>query len=119
MIDYLILGGGSAGCVLAARLSEDPDKQVCLIEAGRDISGQSMPPEIRARYPGRAYLDVSNIWQRLTALMGNRANAARRYEQARILGGGSAINALMTNRGAPADYDEWQALGAQGWSWET
>ncbi len=119
MIDYLILGGGSAGCVLAARLSEDPDKQVCLIEAGRDISGQSMPPEIRARYPGRAYLDVSNIWQRLTALMGNRANATRRYEQARILGGGSAINALMTNRGAPADYDEWQALGAQGWSWET
>lgn len=119
MIDYLILGGGSAGCVLAARLSEDPDKQVCLIEAGRDISGQSMPPEIRARYPGRAYLDVSNIWQRLTALMGTRANATRRYEQARILGGGSAINALMTNRGAPADYDEWQALGAQGWSWET
>lgn len=119
MIDYLILGGGSAGCVLAARLSEDPDKQVCLIEAGRDISGHSMPPEIRSRYPGRAYLDVSNIWQRLTAMMGHRATATRRYEQARILGGGSAINALMTNRGAPADYDEWQALGAQGWSWQT
>ncbi|VVP83189.1 5-(hydroxymethyl)furfural oxidase [Pseudomonas fluorescens] len=119
MIDYLILGGGSAGCVLAARLSEDPSKQVCLIEAGRDISGHTMPAEIRARYPGRAYLDVSNIWQRLTALMGNRASAERRYEQARILGGGSAINALMTNRGAPADYDEWQALGAQGWSWQT
>ncbi|MCF4997239.1 sorbosone dehydrogenase [Pseudomonas syringae] len=119
MIDYLILGGGSAGCALAARLSEDPDKQVCLIEAGRDISRQTMPPEIRSRYPGRAYLDASNIWQRLTALMGNRASASRRYEQARILGGGSAINALMTNRGAPADYDEWQALGAEGWSWQT
>ncbi|WP_201195887.1 GMC family oxidoreductase [Pseudomonas fluorescens] len=118
MIDYLILGGGSAGCVLAARLSEDPDKQVCLIEAGRDISRQTMPPEIRSRYPGRAYLDISNIWQRLTALMGQRASATRRYEQARILGGGSAINALMTNRGAPADYDEWQALGAEGWSWQ-
>ena len=118
MIDYLILGGGSAGCVLAARLSEDPDKQVCLIEAGRDISRQTMPPEIRSRYPGRAYLDVSNIWRRLIALMGQRASATRRYEQARILGGGSAINALMTNRGAPADYDEWQALGAEGWSWQ-
>jgi 5-(hydroxymethyl)furfural/furfural oxidase len=118
MIDYLILGGGSAGCVLAARLSEDPDKQVCLIEAGRDISAQTMPPAIRSRYPGRAYLDVSNIWQRLTARMGHRAHAQRRYEQARILGGGSAINALMTNRGAPADYDEWQALGAEGWQWE-
>jgi 5-(hydroxymethyl)furfural/furfural oxidase len=119
MIDYLILGGGSAGCVLAARLSEDPDKQVYLIEAGRDISAQTMPPAIRSRYPGRAYLDVSNIWQRLTALMGHRAHATRRYEQARILGGGSAINALMTNRGAPADYDEWQALGAEGWQWKT
>jgi 5-(hydroxymethyl)furfural/furfural oxidase len=118
MIDYLILGGGSAGCVLAARLSEDPDKEVCLIEAGRDISARTMPAAIRSRYPGRAYLDVSNIWRRLTALMGNRANAERRYEQARILGGGSAINALMTNRGAPADYDEWQTLGAQGWNWD-
>lgn len=119
MIDYLILGGGSAGCALAARLSEDPDKQVCLVEAGRDISLHTMPPEIRSRYPGRAYLDVSNIWQRLTALMGHRASATRRYEQARILGGGSAINALMTNRGAPEDYDEWQALGAEGWDWQT
>ncbi|WP_285426692.1 GMC family oxidoreductase N-terminal domain-containing protein [Pseudomonas sp. efr-133-TYG-103a] len=119
MIDYLILGGGSAGCVLAARLSEDPNVQVCLIEAGRDISAQTMPPAIRSRYPGRAYLDVSNIWKSLTALMGQRANASRRYEQARILGGGSAINALMTNRGAPADYDEWETLGADGWNWAT
>lgn len=117
MIDYLILGGGSAGCVLAARLSENPNVRVCLIEAGRDISAQNMPPAIRSRYPGRAYLDVSNIWQRLSAFMGQRASASRRYEQARILGGGSAINALMTNRGAPADYDEWQRLGAEGWSW--
>jgi 5-(hydroxymethyl)furfural/furfural oxidase len=117
MIDYLILGGGSAGCVLAARLSEDPDKQVCLIEAGRDISAGNMPAEIRSRYPGRAYLDTRNIWQRLTALMGQRSSQ-RRYEQARILGGGSAINALMTNRGAPDDYDEWQRLGAEGWSWD-
>ncbi len=117
MIDYLILGGGSAGCVLAARLSEDPNKRVCLVEAGRDISRSNMPAAIRSRYPGRAYLDVSNIWQRLGAWMGSRAKADRRYEQARILGGGSAINALMTNRGAPADYDEWQRLGAEGWSW--
>ncbi|MFK3795466.1 GMC family oxidoreductase [Pseudomonas sp. NPDC088444] len=117
MIDYLILGGGSAGCVLAARLSEDPNVNVCLIEAGRDISLHTMPAAIRSRYPGRAYLDVSNIWQRLTAFMVKGATANRRYEQARILGGGSAINALMTNRGAPADYDEWQQLGAEGWNW--
>lgn len=128
MIDYLILGGGSAGCVLAARLSEDPGTTVCLVEAGRDISHATMPDAIRSRYPGRAYLDVSNIWRRLTAVMAAPfapsapsapagAPAARRYEQARLLGGGSAINALMANRGAPADYDEWEALGAHGWNW--
>ncbi|CAB3673800.1 GMC family oxidoreductase [Paraburkholderia rhynchosiae] len=117
MIDYLILGGGSAGCVLAARLSEDAGKTVCLVEAGRDISQATMPAEIRSRYPGRAYLDTANIWQQLKARMSAPA-ALRRYEQARLLGGGSAINALMANRGAPADYDEWQALGAQGWNWQ-
>lgn len=117
VLDYLILGGGSAGCVLAARLSEDADKRVCLVEAGRDISAGNMPAEIRSRYPGRAYLDTRNIWRQLTALMGKRSTE-RRYEQARLLGGGSAINALMTNRGAPDDYDEWQRLGAEGWSWD-
>ncbi|EPJ87822.1 glucose-methanol-choline oxidoreductase [Pseudomonas sp. CFII64] len=119
MIDYLILGGGSAGCVLAARLSENPDHKVCLVEAGRDISAGDMPAAIRSRYPGRAYLDVNNIWKRLVARMAGQPLATRRYEQARILGGGSAINALMTNRGAPADYDEWQQLGADGWNWQS
>lgn len=117
MIDYLILGGGSAGCVLAARLSEDPNKRVYLVEAGRDIAPGKMPAAIASRYPGRAYLDVRNIWQRLTARMA--AQGSRRYEQARLLGGGSAINALMTNRGAPDDYDEWGRLGAEGWSWDS
>lgn len=121
--DHLILGGGSAGCVLAARLSEDPNKRVILVEAGRDISASDVPDAIRSRYPGRAYLDTRNIWEKLQARMGyfgksGENRAARRYEQARILGGGSAINALMANRGAPADYDEWHELGAQGWTWE-
>ncbi|WP_346778367.1 GMC family oxidoreductase N-terminal domain-containing protein [Paraburkholderia sp. Tr-20389] len=117
MIDYLILGGGSAGCVLAARLSEDTSKSVCLIEAGRDMSQTTMPDAIRSRYPGRAYLDTNNIWQLLKARMSAPA-ALRRYEQAKLLGGGSAINALMANRGAPADYDEWDMLGARGWNWQ-
>ncbi|SAK68811.1 sorbose dehydrogenase [Caballeronia catudaia] len=118
MFDTLILGGGSAGCVLAARLSEDAPVNVCLVEAGRDISARTMPDAIRSRYPGRAYLDTRNIWQALKARMSMSA-ALRRYEQARLLGGGSAINALMANRGSPADYDEWEALGAQGWNWQT
>jgi 5-(hydroxymethyl)furfural/furfural oxidase len=123
MTDYLILGGGSAGCVLAARLSEDARNKVVLVEAGRDITLDTMPDNIRSRYPGRAFLDPANIWGSLTAYigapLGNTDNRApRRYEQARVLGGGSAINAMVANRGAPGDYDEWGAMGAQGWSWE-
>ncbi|MGV1837058.1 GMC family oxidoreductase [Rhizobium rhizogenes] len=122
--DHLILGGGSAGCVLAARLSEDPKRMVVLVEAGRNIAAGDIPNDVRSRYPGRAYLDTSNIWSSLTALMGSsRSNSvprsSRRYEQAKILGGGSAINALMANRGAPSDYAEWEELGATGWGWES
>jgi 5-(hydroxymethyl)furfural/furfural oxidase len=123
--DYLILGGGSAGCVMAARLSEDPKNNVTLVEAGRDLTAETMPDIIRSRYPGQAYLHPDNIWTNLTALMGlppsnskTDTRAARRYEQGRILGGGSAVNAMVANRGAPGDYDEWGALGAAGWNWD-
>src|ERR1700712_5217600 len=123
MIDYLILGGGSAGCVLAARLSEDPTKQVVLVEAGRNISATSMPANISARYPGRAYIDENNIWPDLKAFVGaprgsNAPRTPRRYEQGRVLGGGSSVNALVANRGGPSDYDEWGEMGAEGWSFD-
>lgn len=124
MTDYLILGGGSAGCVLAARLSEDPRIEVVLIEAGRDLTDETMPDHVRSRYPGRAYLDPENIWPSLVARMGPPAangqdrRMPRRYEQGRILGGGSAVNAMVANRGAPGDYDEWGAAGAEGWTWQ-
>src|SRR5690242_9832974 len=120
---YLILGGGSAGCVLAARLSEDAETRVTLVEAGPDVTAQSMSPIVRSRYPGRAFLETGNIWPDLKAYFGaplgnTEGRALRRYEQARMLGGGSVINAMVANRGAPADYDEWGALGAEGWSFD-
>ena len=123
MTEYLILGGGSAGCVLAARLSEDARNHVVLVEAGRDLTRETMSDTIRSRYPGRAYLDPNNIWPSLTAYMGaplgkTDGRSPRRYEQGRVLGGGSAVNAMVANRGAPGDYDEWGQMGAEGWSWD-
>ena len=125
MTDFLILGGGSAGCVLAARLSETPARSVVLVEAGADLRPGAVPPEISSSYPGRAFLSPRFIWPALTALTGGAARndpATRprpRYEQGRLLGGGSAVNAMVAYRGAPEDYDEWGEMGAEGWSWET
>ena len=121
-VDYLILGGGSAGCVLAARLSEDPDKTVMLVEAGRDVTEASMTEHVSDRYPGRAFMRPANVWTGLEARISGagagKSNPTRLYEQGRLLGGGSAINAMVANRGAPDDYDEWGRFGAEGWNWE-
>jgi 5-(hydroxymethyl)furfural/furfural oxidase len=120
--DVAILGGGSAGCVLAARLSEDPGLRVILIEAGRDLRANDMPREIASPYPGRAYFNPDWTWPALRVRMGSRQGSnqgveERPYEQARILGGGSSINGIGANRGSPHDYEEWEAEGATGWGW--
>ncbi len=122
MHDYVILGGGSSGCALAARLSENPRATVLLIEAGKDVTAETAPADVLASYPGRAYFNPDFTWPGLTVLLGgastndpeNRKRA--RYEQARILGGGSSINGLIANRGAPTDYDGWEEMGATGWN---
>ena len=122
--DYIIVGGGSAGSIMAHRLSTDPQNRVLLCEAGKDIPEGSIPAAILDSYPGTAYLDPSFLWPGLKvstvpqALGEQGSGPLRKYEQARIMGGGSSINGQFLNRGGPHDYDEWGKLGAEGWNWE-
>jgi 5-(hydroxymethyl)furfural/furfural oxidase len=123
--DYIIVGGGSAGSVMANRLSAKSANKVLLCEAGQDTPHGKVPPEILDSYPGTAYFDPRFHWTELKVhtevISHNRPQEnrppLRKYEQARVMGGGSSINGQLANRGAPTDYDEWEARGAQGWNW--
>jgi 5-(hydroxymethyl)furfural/furfural oxidase len=124
--DTIIVGGGSAGSVLAHRLSAKSANKVLLCEAGQDTPPGKEPPEIRDSYSGTAYFDPRFHWTELkvTTQVVSHNNPeqdrppVRKYEQARVLGGGSSINGQLANRGAPTDYDEWEARGGAGWSWK-
>lgn len=125
--DAIIVGGGSAGSILASRLSSRSGNQVLLCEAGEDTPDGRVPEAILDSRSGFASRDPRFIWSQLRvtteAMPHNDPSAPRprlvRYEQARILGGGSSINGQLANRGAPHDYDEWERRGASGWRWET
>jgi 5-(hydroxymethyl)furfural/furfural oxidase len=119
--DVVIVGGGSAGCVLANRLSADASRRVLLVEAGSDLPPGAEPAEILDSYPMPLFFGDRYIWSGLTASAGRGKDGlatSRAYEQGRVIGGGSSINVQSANRGLPRDYDEWRDLGAAGWSWD-
>ncbi|TDL19866.1 GMC oxidoreductase [Rickenella mellea] len=113
--DYVIIGGGTAGCVLASRLSEDPSVSVLLLEAGSTNEGHLL-----SRIPlgwGKIF-KTSIDWNYKTTPQSTLNNREIYWPRGKILGGTSSINALVYHRCAPEDFDEWVEKGAKGWTYE-
>lgn len=114
MPDFIVVGGGSAGCAVAGRLSEDPDVTVTLFEAGPKDSS------IWLRYPVTFYKSFKSSlmkWYEIETLR-HQSDLETQVGQARVLGGGSSVNAMIYVRGAPEDFDRWVDEGAEGWGYK-
>ena len=111
MPDFIVVGGGSAGCAVAGRLSENPDATVTLFEAGPADSS------FWIRYPVTFFKSFKGPlmqWYQVEPLT-HQGGIQPKIGQARVLGGGSSLNAMVYARGAPQDYDGWADQGADGW----
>ena len=117
VFDYVIVGGGSAGSVLARRLTDDRSVKVCLIEAGGEGRDRLIrtPAGVVAMLPGRPKI---NNWAYETVPQPGLGGRRGYQPRGKALGGSSAINAMLYVRGHPSDYDDWAAAGCPGWSWE-
>ncbi len=112
--DYIIIGGGSAGCVLANRLSENPQNSVLLLEAG----GRDRSPLIHIPATFSKLFKTQYDWNYYTEPQSKMANRQMYWARGKVLGGCSSINAMIYIRGNRHDYDHWETLGNKGWGYD-
>jgi choline dehydrogenase-like flavoprotein len=112
--DFVVVGGGSAGCVMAARLSEDPTARVLLLEAG----GRDRHPFYHLPAGFAKMTKGIGSWGWHTVPQRHLGGTRLRFTQAKVIGGGSSINAQIYTRGHALDYDEWRQMGCTGWGYE-
>lgn len=113
--DYIIIGAGTAGCVLADRLSSDGRRRVLVLEAGGSDARFWIKTPIGY---GRTFADASVNWKYQTQPSAGLDGRSMYWPRGRVVGGSSSINALVYCRGMPADFDDWRAMGNAGWGWD-